>query len=152
MHKTKKQIIVAGAYPCPKMSLLIEFHKPDQVQSHPTTGIRLTWTNIHLPMSNQDHIPESKSKKLIDIKVCGHKPIFFCIFMIGLHRSTIDPIIYYHSKVSECSSPPVSEKVIFVVVTSCHIAIALVSATCSQLQIKKRKKKQDIHANDPHFG
>ena len=86
--ETNATIIVAGAYPCPKMSLLIEFHKPDQVQSHPTTGIRLTWTNIHLAMSNQDHIPESKSKKHIDIKVCGHKPILFCIFMIGLLRIT----------------------------------------------------------------
>ena len=44
------------------------------------------------------------------------------------------------------------KKVIFVVVTSYHIAIALVSATCSQPQIKKRKKKQDIHGTVPHFG
>ena len=142
-----------------QLSLLGRTHVPrfcwlnfkNPIRSNLIQLLEFAWTNIHLPMSNQDHIPESKSKKLIDIKVCGHKPIFFCIFMIGLHRSTIDPI-YYHSKVSECSSPPVSEKVIFVVVTSCHIAIALVSATCSQLQIKKRKKKQDIHANDPHFG
>ena len=154
MHKTKKQmqqLSLLGRTHVPRCLCWLNFINPIRSNLIQLLEFALPGLTFIYPCPTRTIFQNLNPRNSLTSKYVGTNPFSFA-FSWSDYTAPPLPQSYIIIQKYPSVPAPVSEKVIFVVVTSCHIAIALVSATCSQLQIKKRKKKQDIHANDPHFG